>query len=47
MIVAPIVTAAIRNAPLKISQRIGPPRTECLMKEAVLFAVIGLDRCQA
>src|SRR5882762_8827728 len=48
MTVAPIVMAAIRNTPPNTSQRIGPPRTKCLkLKEAVPFAVIGLDRCQA
>ena len=47
MIVVPIAIAAIRSAPPRISQRIGLPRTKRLkLKEAVPFAVIGLDRCQ-
>src|SRR6266576_2457803 len=46
MIVVPIVMAAIRNTPPRISQWIGLAPVECRTRnDAVLSAVIGLDRC--
>jgi hypothetical protein len=44
----PIAIAAISSTPPRMSQRIGLSLTEALtLKEAVPFAVIGLDRCQS
>jgi hypothetical protein len=46
MIVVPIVMAAIRNAPPRISQWIGLAPVECRTRnDAVLSAVMGPDRC--
>ena len=47
MTVAPMAMAATRSPPPTMSQRIGLSLTEALtLKEALPFAVIGLDHCQ-